>query len=219
MPVARVTIHHEGAGTPSDIARGADGGYTYWVGPTRWVRLRSVKKSFATKGYNHVSVDVCISGDRTNIPVTDAEVRMIGGCVADARARGEVVDHPGVYPHSESFPTACPGNKTRERFPEIVAVCQVTAPTPALTWRLPLIFLTHPSRGTWIVMEGAGGKVSFLSPTGAIVPVGMDQDAGDKTSFGARQIKQLVPRTRNDGKPGFSIVATDNATYVPKSQI
>ena len=92
-------------------------------------------------------------------------------------------------------------------------------PPPEPTWKVPVIFLTHPDRGTWIVLEGPGGQVSFLSPTGAIVPLGMDQDPQDKAAFGNRQIKSLQPRTRNDGKPGFHINATDNAKYVPKSQI
>lgn len=136
MPVTRVTVHHEGAGTPTDVPRGAEGGYTYWIGPTKWARLRSVSSSFATKYFNHVSVDVVLSGDRTNIDVTDAEIRMIGECVADARSRGEVVDHPNVYPHNASFQTACPGNDTLARFTAISFACQKPQPpsAPPIDW-------------------------------------------------------------------------------------
>jgi len=164
---------------------------------------------------------VCISGDRTNIPITDAEIRMIGECVEDARARGEVVDNPNVYPHSESFATACPGNKTRERFPEIIAVCQAAAPTPKATWRVPLIWLRHPEgKGTWIVVEGTPGRVVFLSINGAELEQGMNVDSADRAAFGNRTIRKLVDRTRNDGKPGFKIETVEpSGGYVPQSQI
>lgn len=135
--VTRVTIHHEGAGEPTDVPRGAAGGYTYWVGVDRWTRLRPVVTSYATKHYNHVSVDVCLSGERNANAVDADDVRMIGECVGDARARGEVVDAPATYPHRESFPTNCPGDRTMEQFGAIVAVTQAHATPlpPPIDWK------------------------------------------------------------------------------------
>lgn len=132
MAVSRVTIHHQGAGKPTDTPSGDSDPYTVWIGPTRWTRIQSPYTSYATFGHNHTSYDVVLSGDRTNIPVTDTEIRLIGEAVADGRNRGEVVARPEVFPHSESFETACPGNKTRERFVAITVACQAP-PDPTLT--------------------------------------------------------------------------------------
>lgn len=135
--VTRVTIHHEGAGEPTNTARGAGGGYTYWIGVDRWTRLRPVSSSFATLHYNHVSVDVCLSGERNGNTVDADDVRMIGECIRDARMRGEVVDNPNTYPHRQSFATNCPGDRTMERFPAIALATQVHAapPAPPIDWK------------------------------------------------------------------------------------
>ena len=84
MLVGRGTIHHEGAGDPTDDPRGSDGGYTYWIGSTKWTRLRSVDDSWATYHFNHVSVDVCLSGNREVHPTTANDIKMIGECFADS---------------------------------------------------------------------------------------------------------------------------------------
>lgn len=107
-----VTIHHEGAGDPSDVARGAKGGYTYWLGKTCWQRLRSPYESYATLHYNHVSVDICLSGNRDNWDVTQQDLIFLSQIGADARARGELTDNPTVRPHRWTFNTDCPGQRT-----------------------------------------------------------------------------------------------------------
>lgn len=117
-----VYIHHEGAGGPSDVARGADGGYTYWIGATRFEWLRSADDSYATRSYNGASVDVCLSGDRhTAYPVTDGDLSLIEGALRDARARGYVIERPDVRPHRETSSTACPGDRTMSRWSEVEA--------------------------------------------------------------------------------------------------
>lgn len=121
-PVSIVYIHHEGAGAPSDTARGASGGYTYWIGATRWQWLRDAWSSYATKGHNGITVDVCLSGDRhTGYPVTDGDLALIRGALHDARARGYVVASPEVRPHRATSSTACPGDRTMDRWDEVVA--------------------------------------------------------------------------------------------------
>lgn len=135
-----VTIHHEGAGDPSDNPRGADGGYTYWIGTSRFERLRSVASSFATLHFNHVSLDICLSGNRMDHVVTDNDIALIHGAFMDARAHGEIVDVPRVQAHrdnngkymfnGELFSTVCPGDLAMARWPEIVAACRPAPPAP-----------------------------------------------------------------------------------------
>jgi len=138
MVVGRGTIHHEGAGEPSNTARGAAGGYTYWVGSSKWTRLRSVASSWATYRFNHVSVDVCLSGNREVYPTSANDVKMIGECFADARSKGEVTPNPTVLPHrwSPGSSTVCPGRNTMAVWDSIVAACRggnVPAPPPTKT--------------------------------------------------------------------------------------
>ena len=78
-PVDLVTIHHEGAGAPTDVPRGAAGGYTYWIGVTRWTWLRDVWSNYATLNFNGVSLDICLSGDRMVYPVSDSDITLIRG--------------------------------------------------------------------------------------------------------------------------------------------
>lgn len=134
-PVSLVTIHHEGAGTPSDVPRGAGGGYTYWIGATQFIHLRDVWSSYATLDFNHVSLDICLSGNRMTSPVTDPDIALIHLAVNDARIRGYVVDAPQVRPHRNSpgSSTVCPGDQTMARWGEIVAACLAqVAPAPPL---------------------------------------------------------------------------------------
>jgi hypothetical protein len=125
-----VTVHHRGGGAPSDDSSTySDGGYTFGIGATVWEHFRSVWDSYATLNFNGESVDICLSGSRGNTdpayPVTDADVELIRGAMADARARGYVVDRPDVIPHRNSpgSSTACPGDNTMARWPEIVEAC------------------------------------------------------------------------------------------------
>jgi hypothetical protein len=132
-PVSLVTIHHEGGGAPAppaNIGRVAHGGYTYGIGTTAWERFRDVWSSYATLNFNGVSLDIVLTGDRhTGYPVTDLDIDLIRSAVADARARGYVVNAPTVRDHSQSpgSATACSGNNTRARWTEIVAACSASS--------------------------------------------------------------------------------------------
>jgi hypothetical protein len=159
-PVDLVTVHHEGAGAPSDTARGADGGYTYWIGATAWEHLRTVWDSFGTLNYNGDSVDVCLSGNRMEHQVSDADVDLIGGAVADARARGYVVDAPTVRAHRDSpgSSTVCPGDRTMDVWPAIVDACMAGgASSPAPTKGGAVEIVSTPSGlGYWIAAADGG---------------------------------------------------------------
>lgn len=134
QPVSLITIHHEGAGVPVDWARGGEGGYTYWIGDVNGdgvhLELRTPWVSWATLDFNHVSLDICLSGDRDTSPVTDADIFTIGVVVAEARNKGYVVDHPLVRQHHDSpgSNTVCPGTFTRDphTWLRIVAACQAS---------------------------------------------------------------------------------------------
>lgn len=81
---------------------------------------------------------------------------------------------------------------------------------------LPVVArLHHPNGGWWDAYQH--GHVDFLSPTGAINPGGMTSDQ-ERKDFGDRSIARLRPRTRNDGLPGYIIVATDGKEYIPEEQ-
>lgn len=131
-PVTLVTVHHEGAGAPSDVARGAHGGYTYWIGATYFTHLRTVWSSFATLNFNGSSLDLCLSGNRMEYPVTDGDLNLIRNACADARARGYVVNAPTVRAHRNSpgSGTVCPGDKAMARWSEIVAACTAGGTAP-----------------------------------------------------------------------------------------
>lgn len=136
-PVNRVTIHHQGGGAPTDNSSGySHGGYTYGIGSTRWEWFRTVWDSYATLNFNGESLDICLSGSRGNTdpayPVTDNDIELIRGAVADARARGYVTDHPDVIPHKNSpgSSTACPGDNAMARFDDIEDACQAGSAPP-----------------------------------------------------------------------------------------
>lgn len=142
QPVSLITIHHEGAGKPVDWARGGEGGYSIWIGDVGgdgiYHPLRTPWDSWGTLHFNGVSLDICLSGDRDVVPVTDADIVTIGAAVAHARSQGWVVDHPLVRQHHDSpgSNTVCPGTLTRDphTWIRVVAVCQATgelqAPPP-----------------------------------------------------------------------------------------
>ncbi len=140
--IQRVTLHHEGAGTPTNnVQRFSEGGYSYGNGQTLWQRFRSPYVSWGTLGWNHRSVDICISGNRMVYEVTDEEVQHTREICADARARGELVDDPDVVFHHDSpgSNTVCPGFWTYHRQPALVAACHKSPSPPPPDPPLPPI--------------------------------------------------------------------------------
>lgn len=146
MSVNLVTVHHEGAGAPTNDASGfAGGGYSCAIGTSRWERLRSVYVSYATLHFNHVSLDICLSGmrqpglvdDHGNpipaFPVTDNDIMLIHGAYMDFLGRGEVTTNPLVRPHrfSPGSSTVCPGDNTMARWSDVVNACR-PSPIPPL---------------------------------------------------------------------------------------
>lgn len=109
------TVHHQGSGRPTDDpGEAGTKGYTLWIGPTRYTFLRPPSESFATIRFNHVSFDVCFSGDRDVWPITAHDLALLRSAAGSARALGWLDPAPYVRPHRESpgSYTICPGNNT-----------------------------------------------------------------------------------------------------------
>lgn len=198
-PVSLVTVHHQGGGAPTADPSGyAEGGYTYGLGLGVASRLRDVWSSYATRNFNGASVDVCLSGNRHEYrdangnevpayPVTDDDLASLESALADARARGYVVDVPTVRAHQNSpgSSTACPGSYTMARWAEVVAACTAGGSTPA----------PAPTGGGLLttVASPQAGKPAGRTPTARPVPelgcILLENGAalrGDKASGGNR---------------------------------
>lgn len=206
-PVSLVTIHHEGAGDPTNTARGAEGGYTYWIGSTTFTHLRDVWSSFATWNFNHVSVDVCLSGNRMVWDVTEADVSLIEAALDDARARGYVVNAPQVRDHHSSpgSSTVCSGDQTRERWNQIVAACQSdgASPVPAPpTKRGGAMELQRTKTGRGYYVVGADGGIFCYG------------DAKFHGSMGGQHLNApvvgMAVRPQDDG---YLLVASDGGIF------
>jgi len=205
--VTRLTIHHEGAGSCTDTNSGRyqGGGYTYGIGCTRWQHFRTVWDSYATLNWNYPdnggSLDVCISGNRMEQTVTPNDVALIGAAVADARARGYVVDRPDVVAHRNSpgSSTVCPGDHTMAVWADIVAACQAggaPAPEPPTdkTKGVKLTTVASP--------RGAGGRVGTAMAVPAFGVVALENGArcqGD-TGSGNKHVWANPDKTVQDLK-------------------
>jgi N-acetylmuramoyl-L-alanine amidase len=139
MPVDRVTIHHRGGGAPQNGAWSGSDPYSILIGVTQNTIQQSPLTSWATAGFNHVSYDVCLSGNRMVWAVTDSDLQLLRDAYEVGVARGWIVPSPTVYPHgtlypppapypSGSSPTECPGTLTIARWLEIISMFQAAVP-------------------------------------------------------------------------------------------
>lgn len=133
MPVDLVTIHHEGGGSPSDdVGRFAHGGYCYGIGVSLYERFRAPSDGWATMNFNGEDLTICLSGNRMTAPVTDRDLDLIRGAFLDCYNRGEVTAAPLVRAHRDSpgSATACPGDKTMERWSAVSSACRADGAPP-----------------------------------------------------------------------------------------
>jgi hypothetical protein len=133
MAVNLVTIHHEGAGSPSDnVGRFSEGGYCYGIGVTLYQRFRAPVDNWATLNFNGQDLTICLSGNRMDYPVTDSDIPLIHGAFMDCYNRGEVTSAPQVRAHRNSpgSSTVCPGDQTMARWNDVANACRVDTPTP-----------------------------------------------------------------------------------------
>ena len=219
-PVGRVTIHHEGAGAPTEnVGRFLDAeDYSIGIGHATFRVARSPSESFITNGQGGKrSLQVCLSGDRRFHAVTDSDIELVGQAVAEARARGWVSDAPEVFVHGDTDATECPGTHVHERRDDLEAACHASSPlhltasaapvapkvrptfAPAL--RLPPVVAGHKdpeAGGAWVLAED-----------GAVFSFGGARHAGGangRSWFKGRKAARIEPpffgeQGRVDGQP------------------
>lgn len=214
--VVRKTIHHEGVGAPDDSPRGAAGGYSVWIGPTTWTFLRPPDISFATYGYNHVSMDICLSGNRMEWPVLDTELALITDAVASYVLRDWVTSTALTYPHgtlypppppypSGSSPSQCPGILTIDRWPDVV---RAASPGVNVTPTPPNIDIT----GARMIARTSTGKGYWIvDSTGAVFAYGDAKYHGGANGGKLNAPITGIAATPDDG--GYWLLAQDGGVF------
>ena len=121
-----VTIHHEGAGSPTDnVARFLNtDDYSAGIGVSLYELRRSPEDSFITTNQPGHCLQICLSGNRSVHALTDADLGLIAQCCDDARARGWLVDNPDVLHHGDNGKSECPGANTNARRSDVHEACQ-----------------------------------------------------------------------------------------------
>jgi hypothetical protein len=173
-----VVIHHEGAGAPTDnVARFLDtDSYSAGIGITLYELRRDPADSFINNVDDGRGLQVCLSGNRMDYPVTDTDIGFIGAVCDEARARGWVTDTPTVYHHGDRHPSACPGTHTNERRAEIAAACQASREAPPnvgddeMPTGAQQMVTTKSGNGYYVVGSDGGifcfGDAQFYGSTG-----------------------------------------------------
>lgn len=212
-PVSLVTVHHEGAGTPSDDPRGAAGGYTYWIGATRCEHLRDVWHSYATLNFNHRSLDICLSGNRMDVAVTANDIALIRAAATDARARGYVVDAPYVRSHHDSpgSSTVCPGTHARDPLTWLAIVTACHKEAPPMPPAVDPEFFPALSIVSWCQTRDGVVGVSADGAVFAIPPAAYHGGANGKAYFAGRAAARIQP-SKNPQKV-YEIIATSKEPY------
>lgn len=135
MQVDEVTIHHEGAGSPTDnVSRFLDtDNYSAGVGITRVEVRRSPEQSFkSTEDFEHYfhAFQICLSGNREVHEVTDNDLKLVAEACRQARANGWLTDDPRVRHHGDNGSSECPGDNANERRGALWLACQKPLPIP-----------------------------------------------------------------------------------------
>jgi len=134
LTVNRVTIHHEGGGSPSDnVGRFSEGGYCCGIGVTMWEHWRWPEDNWATLNFNGQDVTICLSGNRMDHDVTPNDINLIHQAFQFYYDNGKVIAVPEVVAHRNSpgSATACPGDRTMNVWNDVVNACRAgAAPGP-----------------------------------------------------------------------------------------
>src|SRR5262245_28721922 len=120
----RVIIHHQGAGAPSNSWGMFTSDYSIAIGTDRIEVRNSPANSFRTTGTSGPSLQICLSGNRDEYPVTDQDLTLIGQACAEAEGYRWIPPAASrvCQFHGDTASTACPGSHTRERREDIYAV-------------------------------------------------------------------------------------------------
>jgi hypothetical protein len=176
----RVTVHHEGAGSPTDNVDRylSTDKYSAGIGVTRYELRRSPQDSFRTDGQGGtVCLQICLSGNRNDHAVTDDDLELIARCCNEARGKGWLTEVPEVFFHNDTASTACPGTHTAARRPDIEAACRTYTehgPVPIEEDDMPtgaqMLAVTPSGAGYWVVGSDGGvfcyGDAGFYGSCG-----------------------------------------------------
>jgi peptidoglycan hydrolase-like protein with peptidoglycan-binding domain len=190
----RVIIHHEGGGAPRDSWAGIDAeAYSIAIGSTRIEVRRSPKDSFVTDGTSGDSLQILLTGNRDNYPVTDNDLVLIDQACDEAQNRGWIPAPSGrtCQFHGDTAATACPGSHTRERRNDIYdVVLQGTggaapAPKPPSSGAAP----PFPGTNLHNYCEGNGTATWQQQMVNRGWNLGVDDKYGDKSENVCRQFQ------------------------------
>ena len=215
--IGRVTIHHQGAGVPSNFTQPE---YTYWIGTDRWIRIQPASTSYATYGYNHVSTDICLSGNRMTIPVTDNDIALIRSAILDSRKQDGLIVNPVVEPHKALYNTVCPGDLTIARWGDILSVC-IDMPQSSLDHEGVQLTTAISPNGGWatpvpalhgILLEGGARLVGDAPIAGGTDHFWRSKDPLVINS--GEQLKDSPPTPKQDGVMALFVVGpNDTRSY------
>jgi hypothetical protein len=164
MKADRVTIHHEGAGSPTDnVDRPLKARYSIAIGLTLYKLANPPEKSFVTNGQGGVhSLQVVFTGDRRTHPVTDRDVELYRRAIREAHARGWVTGDPEVFLHGDTDSSDCPGAMVRARRADLTAASKSWT-VIALTKEKTVRIVAHPAGGYYVV-KASGSVHPFGAP-------------------------------------------------------
>jgi len=221
-PVDRITIHHRGGGVPGDGTWPDSDPYCVLIGTTRFTVVQPPWTAWATKGFNHVSFDVCFNGNRMTQPVTDNDLHLLTAACSYARSHGWLAVGAVTFPHGTlhppppgyptgSSPTDCPGTLAIARWPAIYAACSST-PVPAPGGDVPadneIVDAYSNSDGAWALEYGGGVRTLRGARFYGSYFTLPDKDRNDP----ARRFLTICAPT--DGvSPGYAIVSTKGEAY------
>lgn len=172
VPVLRTTIHHRGDGDPGDGTWPGSDPYSILIGTTRLTIQQSPFTSWATFGFNHVSLDLCFNGNRMVDPVTDDEIALVREACNFARhaawlaagamtfPHGTLHPPPAPYPTGSS-PTDCPGIDSIDRWPEIVAATMPSVPLPVTPEAGAMEIVSTPSGLGYYIVDSTGAVFAY----------------------------------------------------------
>jgi hypothetical protein len=206
MLVNRVTIHHEGAGSPTDnVSRYKSARYSAGIGINKYELWRDPAQSFVTKGQDRRCLQVCLSGNRDNYPVSTSDINLIDACCDEARDKGYLTDVPEVFFHNDTMATGCPGNYTEQVRADITNAIRGGAAPP-----LPIEF---PERTDMVGFASTpdGGGYWQCGPDGGVFCFG---NAGFFGSMGGKPLSHpVVDMAATPDGQGYALAAADGGVF------
>lgn len=114
-----------------------------------------------TLNWNSKAIAICAIGNFETDQASDLLVEAIKGALAEAKRRGQVIENPVIWSHSEVVKTACAGRNLKVRIPELYkdapAIEVPVLPPPATPKNTPYPGFPLP-KGHWFGPESSNAK-------------------------------------------------------------